>query len=444
MMKAMNNNRFSHPFLFAVVAIIGLLNCRNSDIATTAGAQEMALVETVAVAGPSPFFIHLSDVHLDASQKRTQKHNDTGWDLWNSTKKQLTSILNRNPAPAFILYTGDLPEHCGGSSCSQYCDTTEHDHNILAMLKELEGLVSATKTPIFYLPGNNDALTGDYYSFANGQGETAFSLLGKDASIFPAVNAGEDCGLPPCTLPGQQHPLFGFYAARPMDGLRVLALNSIIFGKTYCDVDGVPALEAGQVQMNWLSGQLTQADSLGEHVYLAMHIPPGIDAYKYKTDPNNAFMWNTKMPNPWVNQFLDLCYQYQNTISGILYGHTHMEELRLLYHDGSSQFFELAVSAPGISPKNGNNPGFKLVYFDPASKELTNFTTFYSDINGRSWSSYSFNDIYGQKPGTTMLAWLQSLADTSAIEKSMAQYYKAGIPSNDNLMPGMLVKKLGK
>lgn len=375
--------------------------------------------------GP-PTFLHLSDVHLDLSGSSS----DTDSQLWAITKSKLASILDGPDAPAFVLYTGDLPGHydCTHPDCAlDASQVPSHNANIRAVLSDLHDLVADTGIPLLYLPGNNDSLAGDYFSFTDRAGKTPLSLVPGDP--YPAVNASEPCGPPPCTVSAPD-PGLGFYSVRPVDGLRVIALNTIVLGRKYHEVDGTTQLEAGNTQLAWLGRELADADGR-EKVLIAMHIPPGNDAYAVSHGKTETWMW-VRHPDGegdqprdhvehWLDRFLDLVAAHRDAVIGLAYGHTHMDELRRL-HDRSGKVIEIAVSAPGITTNHGNNPGFKRVTYDRETKELLDFTTLYTRRGNTIWGDqrYDFSTRF-DCAGETILGCLTGdrYTDTAAIDAVM-------------------------
>lgn len=377
--------------------------------------------------GKNTYFIHLSDVHLNSTSTKTDSGEDTGLDLWANAKKKLTGILNSKNPPQFVVYTGDLPAHD---------DMENLDKNIKTILTDLRNLFASNKIPFFYLPGNNDSLAGDYFSFTDSDGETPLSLVSEKTNPFPALNTAQSCGTSPCLDPDPK-PKMGYYAASPISGLRIIALNSIIWGKTYNEVDGISQLDAGNNQMKWLTKQLDEAAKAKEKVYLLMHIPPGIDAFSASEGSEKPWMW-AHLPSKsdsWLNQFLKLSETHQATIAGILYGHTHMDELRLIYSPDGTKITEVAISAPGITPKYGNNPGFKTVSFDSNSKELTDFETHYSTRDALAWGdkSYKFSTYYTCGSNKSNIYDCLSAMSPDQVNKAMQNTYKVrnGNPSYD-------------
>lgn len=386
--------------------------------------KERIDIESKIKSNPNSTFIHLSDVHLNAFAESCTYGGDTGTDLWNITKIKLASILDSDPAPQFVVYTGDLPAHysCQHSSCYLAPNTPEratHEENLKTILDDMRSLVDDNKIPFFYMPGNNDAIGGDYYSFADGKGDTPLSLVDTLGVIdtFPALNTAAHCGKPPC-IQSSPHLSMGYYSVQALVGLRIIAMNSIILGKQYHPLDGVDQTDAGNTQMEWISDELQAAKIAGDKVYIAMHIPPGEDAYGV-THEGSKNMW-AHLPTKgieWQDQFLTLCDTFQTTIAGVLYGHTHMDEVRRLYSSDGSTITEVAMSAPGITPQHYNNPGFKIVSFDPTSFELTDFTTQYSTPQATTWGNkyYRFSEKFGCGTNTTIFDCLstKSLAEVS-------------------------------
>jgi 3',5'-cyclic AMP phosphodiesterase CpdA len=369
-----------------------------------------------------PYFIQVSDVHFDSSATTIDYGYDTGGELWTKTKVKLAEIIGQNPAPKFIVYTGDLPAHYG---CDKTCfippdQRTTHSNNIAKILVDLRQIVDGTGIPLLIVPGNNDSLAGDYYSFADRKNETLLSLAADLENVYPALNSTQGCGNTPCIV-SNPHPQMGYYSARPIDGLRVIALNSIIFGQRYHQVDGVKQVDAGNTQMSWLRTELAAARLSGEKVHIIMHIPPGKNAYAVAHGKTPTQMW-AELPwsgNNWLNQFLSLVEEYQSEITGILSGHTHMDEVRRLYDVDGTKITEVAVSAPGVTPIHNNNPGIKVYWYNSSTKELLDFETHYTTPTALSWGRqrYRFSTIFQCDANSTIY---QCLSDGSLTDVNEA------------------------
>jgi hypothetical protein len=71
----------------------------------------------------------------------------------------------------------------------------------------------------------------------------------------------------------------------------------------------------------------------------------------------------------------------------------------------------LLLVVPGVTPIHNNNPGFKLVNYNATSKELLDFTTYYTSIpDAITWGDgkYSFNQKFGYSSNRTMYENLSS------------------------------------
>lgn len=393
------------PFL---VLCIVLVSC-SSENSQEEGTEETISTVKSSLASPTENFLFLSDIHLNATDSinPTDYGEDTRMLLWNKAKAKIKEVI-KHKSPRFIMYTGDLPDHFPDSGST-------HNKNIRKMLEELTSI--AHGIPFFYTPGNNDALGGDYYAFTNCSGENAFSL--DPSGQYPAPNANKLY---------YNDSIYGYYSAKPFDGLRIIALNSVLLGHTYhsdnCHSHNLTPetqLEAGDHQMSWLKKQLQSADSLKEKVYIMMHIPPGLDAYKTHEYHSDYSMWAHKH---WQDDFLNYVNQYESTISGIFYGHTHMDELRLLANS-SGGYSEVAFSCPGITPRSKNNPGFKIVSYN-TDMEPTNFTTYFTNLPCTEWgtASYTFNNIYHRPDSLSgsIKDWILNM-DTNKVENNMKEFY---------------------
>jgi sphingomyelin phosphodiesterase acid-like 3 len=156
-----------------------------------------------------------------------------------------------------------------------------------------------------------------------------------------------------------------------------------------------------------------------------MHIPPGKDVYG--TQP----MWADTLNGThtqWLTGFLALTAQYQSTISGILYGHTHMDEVRRLYAPNSNRITAVAISCPGVTPQHNNNPGFKTVTYHPVNKQLLDFTTYYTQPGNTYWGSaaYTFSSSYPGKGATIYQRLTQPNWTAATVAGYMANVYKVG------------------
>jgi sphingomyelin phosphodiesterase acid-like 3 len=404
---------------FTMAAIVGSVAVAGAGLVFQMGGdkpidpEHPATAATVKPAARHPSFLFLSDVHLDSEADSTQYGGDTGKGLWAAFLAKVSSILGGPDSPGFIVYTGDLPAHysCSDGYYLPPDKRQEHEANLKAILSGLHKMAEQYHKPIFYLPGNNDALAGDYYSFADEKQNTPLGLVASTPYFFPDSPGVTGTLQPPCIV-SDPFPKLGFYAASPVKGLRLIAMNTVIYNWQFKTVDGTQQLADGNAQMTFLANQLADAEAKREKVYIAMHIPPGVDAHS----GNDMWVNLSSGKNSWLNNFLNLTDRYQSTIAGILYGHTHMDELRRLYDSTGTHITEVAISCPGVTPQHNNNPGFKTVQYDPISMELIDFTTYYTYPNRVQWgdSTYTFSGIYGG--GASIFTRVSTLPFASVVQ----------------------------
>jgi len=178
----------------------------------------------------------------------------------------------------------------------------------------------------------------------------------------------------------------GYYDALIEPGLRMIALNTM-----YCDYKNFWLLldipdPAGQLE--WMSSVLEKSESAGEKVWISGHIPPGSGG----CHPNYTL------------EYYRLILQYNQTITGQFWGHTHDDEFGV-FHDLETNLIPMSVflTAPAMTSYGGRNPSVRIFEYDSNSKILLDYSQFYlnlseANVPGNSPSirkEYSFREAYG-------------------------------------------------
>ena len=302
-------------------------------------------------------FLVITDTHYDPNQASTTYYSlfsETGVDLWQATIGAVKKSVRQHPID-FAVILGDLPAHRLSVK-----DKINSERQVFADLRKTLGNI-----PIIYVPGNNDALGGNYHSYTEFDGSNIqFRPDQLDTGgTWPAQ------GLTPCTTnsnsaciiskgPSEAGDYFyGAYSVYPLKNhaLRFISLNSMPFvaGNQYVSDDGISKQTAIEQEFDWLNEQLADATSKHEKVLIGMHIPPGYDAAKQHP------MWNPQA----TAAFNASMIQYHDVISGVLTAHTHYEGNRFIRDNKHKQSI-IVYSAPGIHTGHGNNPGFKIMSLD--------------------------------------------------------------------------------
>ena len=383
-------------------------------------------VQSKSAQNDLPTFLVLSDIHLHASLVQADIPNgaaDTGHDLWDTTQNKIERLLAGKEGfapPKFIIVLGDLPWHAKAEIKE---DLESARHNSGQVLHDLRIMAETAHIPLIYVPGNNDPWDGDYHAFST-------KIFEKDAACktcWPLIHPKPaDRATEEARIIDDSKLSLGCYSAYPLGKkgkLRVIALNTTIFSHKYTD-QGNQSVDA-TAQINWLAGQLEQAAKENEQVLICMHIPPGLDGFKKKD-----FWHKTTLNNgtPVENAFLDLIDKYHDRIVGLLSSHTHMDGIRKLYNR-SGKLSAVDISLPGITPGHGNNPGIKIISYNPANFELQNFTTlympFFPDKKVVSWGNneFYFRTEFGCPIGTSIRSCLDTLK-TETLQKAVQTIYK--------------------
>jgi sphingomyelin phosphodiesterase acid-like 3 len=394
----------------------------------------------------SPSFLIISDIHLNDEGDQSPaitKNSDTGKDLWDSARTKINSVLSGGAGvarPKFIVYLGDLPWHAKDST--QVPDVMKNAGKVLS---DLRILAEQNHVPLIFVPGNNDSGEGDYGPFSN-------KLFDEDpagAKYWPVIGS-----FPIDTSAWS----LGCYSVSPLKkpgSLLVLVLNTNIFTPRYGRMTGKNRQTAdANRELKWLGRQLRTAAAQHRKILIAMHVPPGKDGYlpadsnretctgKFKdlwdpsirvqsihkpTDGGTTNAQNGQTPGNGDEQtataqnvFLDLVGAYRHSIVGILGSHTHFDGIRLLMDrkkdsTGSETISSLLISAPGIAPGHGNNPGFKIVRYDPSNFQWNDFITFYNDFypsrTVKTWGdlSFGFKNVFHVTTKGSMLDQLRQM-----------------------------------
>ncbi|HEV7590807.1 MAG TPA: metallophosphoesterase [Longimicrobium sp.] len=261
------------------------------------------------------------------------------------------------PRPAFVVVTGDFlghdfeqkydsvfagtPDSAGAAS---FADST------MAFMARWMGSLFPRGVPIYPALGNNDSGCNDYGMDTQFHRSAARSWapLARRGGPAPGFVAAFGSG--------------GYYTARlAAANATLVMLNDIYWSRSY---DAACGPDRGARELRWLGGVLRAARAAHRRVWLASHIPPGVDIYsslKHPSDPTLMFTAG------YVAPFDSLVRAYADVIRLHLTGHTHMNEFRV-YDTGSGGVADVGV--PAVSPIFGNNPGFVSMRLDPTGKAL--------------------------------------------------------------------------
>lgn len=391
-------------------------------------------------------FLVITDIHLNVKTKRSMTINPIGYnsdnDLDKETFTKMLAEINNGikkyemAKPKFILLLGDLVGH----ERTSVKDVYANESLVFKLFKK-----HFPSTPILYVFGNNDSFGEDYGNFTSDSKEhnNPYRVAKNNGWKNGFLSTGKNCstnnysGHFPCII--NENKKIGYYSSYISPNLRLIALNSVLFySKRTDDI----AKQYSQTELKWFADQLQAAQNNDESVLIAMHIPPGsniLDHVDFWRDScNTAFLENIKT--------------YHDNIIGILTGHTHMEELKIIQEQApeNKQKIEsedknvgLVLSTAGLSTSHGNSPSVKTFYMISKDDQwkLFDYTTFGFDKDKHHnmilKKIYSYRNKYCSKyqgPENSMLECLSS-DNINDITANIVKYYTVKNPH----FPGIII-----
>ena len=183
---------------------------------------------------------------------------------------------------------------------------------------------------------------------------------------------------------------YGSYSVLyPGGNLRIISFNTNFYYKENFWLYEETMQSDPNGQLAWLVTELDAAETAGERVWLAGHIPMACgDAFH---DGSNYF-----------NQIIQ---RYEATIAATFYGHTHKDEFEIAYSDNSNPTADTATMmsyiAPALTPTSGN-PTFRVYSVDPVTFGVLDFEVYIANMSDPTYQTkptwekyYSAKEVYG-------------------------------------------------
>ncbi|MBC7964788.1 MAG: metallophosphoesterase [Fuerstia sp.] len=307
--------------------------------------------------------------------------------------------------PDFILITGDFLSHdftsfyFNQSGLPVSLAQVPQHNDFVSQTMAYIAMTISTKfdgIPVIAALGNNDAFCGDYdvrrdSGFLASTQKTFQKYFLSDLSDdFRTVG-----GCYSTKIPGTQH--------------RVIVLNSIPFMKKYPDLQYVRSssimedacLSFSKIDLvdefQWFR---KIADNLGdsEKVWIACHVPPGIDCFQ-GTQYWDVELADASRDSSFLEEFIGYYNSRGQHMAGILAGHSHMAEFKLINNKNVPA--SSVLMAPSISRIHANNASFRVMTFDRESLIVADYVTHWLDASmnpaSPSWGApFKFTESYMQ------------------------------------------------
>ena len=390
--------------------------------------------KTILAAPDSP---GRADKFAAIEQQCRAKGEDTNYSLFASS---LQAIKANAAAAKFVTVSGDLMAHKFDCKFKAVFPQGGADDYRVFAEKTIEFVVHSLRenlpgTPVYAALGNNDSGCKDYG-------------LDPDSAFLSELAKTMTADVPSIQREQAQKDFAagGNYAVTlpsPIARTRLLVLEDLFMSREYKTCGGDEDPKPAAPQIAWLRQQLDAARKNGEKVWVMAHIPPGVDAYSTAT--KGANICAGKKPTMFLSSedLPQALAGYSDVVRLVIFGHTHMDEMRLLAPEqGSANAKAIPVKlVSSISPVDGNNPSITFARIDAATGTLKDYRVIAasaSDGAGIKWSEeYDFAKAY-QQPDFSALS-LKTLfgrfdADPtgqSSASQSYIHNYEVGRPGRE-------------
>ena len=351
-------------------------------------------------------------------------------------KSSLKAERDVEPKPLFVTVSGDLMAHQFDCKFFQLAGAkaTAADYSAFAAktveFVALELRQTFVGVPVYLALGNNDSGCKDYAEDENS------AYLQADAKSF----AGDALDKKNGAAIASEFSSLGDYSIvlpSPMQHARLIVLQDIFESKKFTNCAGKSDESSAAAQIAWLHTQLAAAKAAHEHVWVMAHIPPGIDAYSTFSKGANVCSGAAPVMFLGSTQLVDTLTEFAGTVSLGLFGHTHMDEMKL-FHASAGDGVVAVKLVPSITPVNGNNPAFTVAQVDPRTATLVDYSVYAASNKtgvGTTWAEeYRYSKTYGlpdysvASVKSLMAEFLADKAGASDVSRAYQNFYFVGDP----------------
>ena len=353
---------------------------------------------------------------LENNKNKIVYHQDTSYPLFKSTLIELQKIKQQEN-PQFVVILGDFLSHDFRRRYKRYSGDSSRAGYEAFVKKTLQFMTYEIEKifpdiDVYPAIGNNDSYKGDYVIVPRGR------FLQDTANTWSRLIKNKE---------NQKQfrnsfPIGGYYAITLANNHnKIIVLDTVLFSAR--GGNSTVKQAAAKIELEWLKTQLQKASEKHQSVYLAFHIPAGIDVFAtIKIFTFIHEFWHSDI----TREFETLLNQYSNTIVDILAGHIHMDTFQLISVKQGGRI--PVIVTPSISPIFGNNPGFKLLSYNTHTLQIQNYDTYYYPLDHLNWQKeYSFNHIYQSScHDCNLVKGMEQLVKNRRFFDDYKKYYAAG------------------
>lgn len=243
--------------------------------------------------------------------------------------------------------------------------------------------------PVIIALGNHDSGCGNYRQDA------------RDGFVAGVADAVAAAAAPRDPRPiARQFAAGGYFSLKlpEMPRVRLLVLNDIPLSRHFTACDGRPVPAAGQAQLRWLERSLADAAARHEKAWVIGHIPPGIEPWASLRGADVCGREGHVLPLLSDDRLAGVIGRHPEVVRFGVFGHTHMDEFRVLPSARSDDDGIPLKIVPSVTPASGNRPAFVVARIDADGGEWLDYEVFVGSFPGAArieWSAgYRFSDAY--------------------------------------------------
>ena len=316
----------------------------------------------------APDFADRTERFAAVEQACPTRGEDTGFRLMESSYQAMHA---RAAGARFAVVIGDLMGHafpCRFAAVFPQANKEAYrafvDKTIAFVVGSLREALPGVS--VYAALGNNDTDCDDYRidagsAFLRENGKTMTADV-DTAERGEALRTFAEGGYYSTTIPAVPHA-------------RLLVIDDLFLSRRYATCGGKMNAAAGEEQIAWLGRQLAAARSRKEKVWVVAHIPPGVDPYATAMQGFKLCSGGKAEMFLSTGALQETLTEYGDVIQLVLFGHTHMDEMRVLEAEknGPAGKAVAAKVIASITPINGNKPSFAVAHVDAATAELVDY-----------------------------------------------------------------------
>ena len=140
-----------------------------------------------------------------------------------------------------------------------------------------------------------------------------------------------------------------------------------------------PSDPAGHLK--WIQNELLKAENDDNYVHIVGHLPPD----------------SRECTQAWLYNYIQIVTRFQDIIKGQFYGHTHADEIRMIYSvENSNQPVGVEYLSPSLTPWDRYNPAYR-IYQSDLSGQILDYHTYYFDLHQENLDSFDDKNTFNSR-----------------------------------------------